>query len=88
MTEQSSNWNQMYAFNIDISQKAWTQRKDKGLDRFRKNAENADGGDQTPKACESPTKMNSPWPPPPPPGVDLLNYPTNEFLKDCHGVQR
>uniref|UniRef100_A0A914I6C7 Uncharacterized protein n=1 Tax=Globodera rostochiensis TaxID=31243 RepID=A0A914I6C7_GLORO len=30
---------------------------------------NADGGDQTPKACESPAKLNSLWPPPPPTGL-------------------
>uniref|UniRef100_A0A915MT38 Far11/STRP N-terminal domain-containing protein n=1 Tax=Meloidogyne javanica TaxID=6303 RepID=A0A915MT38_MELJA len=30
------------------------------------------GGDQTPKACQSPVKIASPWPPPPPPGSHVL----------------
>ncbi|KAL3093147.1 hypothetical protein niasHT_022597 [Heterodera trifolii] len=32
-------------------------------------AQNTDGGDQTPKACDSPSKLNGPWPPPPPTGL-------------------
>ncbi|CAK5053819.1 unnamed protein product [Meloidogyne enterolobii] len=40
------------------------------------------GGDQTPKACQSPVKIASPWPPPPPPGLPWRSKVREEDVKN------
>lgn len=56
------------------------------LTRRRKSEGSGDssngGGDQTPKACQSPVKVASPWPPPPPPGLPWRSKVRDEDVRN------